>query len=34
MARYGHGVPPFMENHLTNPDPYGLAKEGGTAFRN
>jgi UDP-glucose 4-epimerase len=27
MARYGRGVPPFMETHKTNPvDPYGLAK--------
>ena len=27
MARYGHGVPPFMETHSTKPvDPYGLAK--------
>ncbi len=27
MARYGRGVPPFMETHKTAPvDPYGLAK--------
>jgi UDP-glucose 4-epimerase len=27
MAVYGHGVPPFTEDHLPNPaDPYGVAK--------